>query len=123
MFVNRTRYKDKPTIYGMPPKPPTANQILWANVQALMIRDYGKENLTRLARETTIGPASATRIKNMETSVGIDVLARIAANFKLQPWHLLLPGLDPENVPVAFLTEKEKILHEKLKKAHAILTG
>lgn len=83
---------------------------------------YGKENLNRLIRDCKIGPGTATRIKEQKTSVGIDVLAKIAMAFELQPWHLLLPELDPSNAPVSFLTAEERRLHERLKRAHAILT-
>jgi hypothetical protein len=66
---------------------------LWENVSALMRRDYGVENLSRLVRETAIGPGSATRIKEQETSVGIDVLEKLAGHFKVEPWQLLAPAL------------------------------
>lgn len=67
--------------------------VLWQNVLALMEGAYGRENLTRLASETKIGPGSATRIKVQETSVGIDVLEKLADRFKLEPWQLLAPRM------------------------------
>lgn len=103
-------------------KPPTVQQVLWQNVSAVMRHHYGKENLNQLIRDCGIGPGTATRIKEQKTSVGIDVLAKIAAAFDLQPWHLLLPGLDASNAPVSFLTAQERKLHDRLKQAHAILT-
>ena len=55
--------------------------ILWANVSALMVAKYGKENLTRLANDSGAGPGTMTRIKEMKTSVGMDVLEKIAKVF------------------------------------------
>jgi transcriptional regulator with XRE-family HTH domain len=70
---------------------------LWLNVQALMVAKYGTENLTRLAFDAGIGPGTATRIKQAETSVGIDVLAKLATVFAVSPWQLLAPGLGDDN--------------------------
>ncbi len=67
--------------------------ILWENVLSLMRARYGGENLTRLARETGISPGSTTRIKSQDTSVGVDMLERIAANFGVEPWQLIAPDL------------------------------
>ncbi len=82
---------------------------------------YGKENLTRFSKDMGIGPGTASRIKEMKTSVGIDVLTKIATKCNLQPWHLILPGLDPTNAPVTFLSEEEKQLYIKMKKAREVL--
>lgn len=73
--------------------------ILWANVQALMHHHYKKENLTRLAADTGIGPGTASRIKAQNTSVGLDVLEKIAGKFNIQPWQLLVDNFDPVSPP------------------------
>ena len=98
-------------------------KVLWINVLAIMDYHYGKENLSRFARETGCGPGTATRIKNMSTSVGIDVLEKIADRFKLQPWQLLTPNLDPANPPVAYLSSYERELYQRLKLAAESLAG
>lgn len=54
---------------------------------------YGKENLTQLIEDSRVGPGTVTRIKGQETSVGIDVLEKIAAALGVEPWHLLHPNL------------------------------
>jgi len=64
-----------------------------------MRRDFGKEHLTKLVKSAKIALATATRIKQQSTSVGIDVLDKLAVAFKVQPWHLLIPYLDVNNVP------------------------
>lgn len=73
--------------------PKDTKKALWENVLALMERDYLKENLTRLARDADIGGATAKRIKDARTSVGVDVIERIAKVFDVRPWQLLTPGL------------------------------
>lgn len=79
--------------YLVPMTKLTTKQILWNNVQALMQERYGGENLTRLARDTKIGPGTTTRIKMHQTSVGVDVLEKIAITFQLEPWQLLAPEM------------------------------
>jgi hypothetical protein len=80
----------------MPNENNNLKKILWENVRALMLVNYGRENLNRLARDTKIGPGSATRIKEQRTAVKIDTLEKIAKHFKVQPWQLIAPGLSDE---------------------------
>lgn len=75
----------------------TTKKILWDNVLALMRKHYGKENLTRLATDASIGPGTATRIKAQETSVGVDVLEKIGGVFGVEPWQLIAPALGSIN--------------------------
>lgn len=77
----------------------TIRTTLWRNVSALMGHHWGRENLTRLSRDAGIGPGTASRIKAGETSVGLDVLVDIAEVFGLQPWQLLVDGMDPSDPP------------------------
>lgn len=73
--------------------------VLWQNVSALMDAKYGKEHLTRLATDAKIGPGTISRIKQHETSVGIDVVEAIAKVFKVEPWQLLVPQLQADRPP------------------------
>lgn len=74
----------------------STKKILWENVRALMRSRYGAENLNRLAREAKLGPGTATRIKEARTSVGLNVLEKIARTFGVQTWQLIAPGLSDE---------------------------
>lgn len=100
---------------------PTTNETLWRNVKALMEHHWGREHLSRLSREAAIGLATTSRIKACNTSVGIDVLAAIAKAFDLQPWHLLVPGLDVRNPPTMTLTEVEADLYRRLRAAYDVM--
>lgn len=64
-------------------------RLLWENVQALMMDKYGRENLTLLAKEAGIGVASIQRIKEMQTSVGIDIVEKVAKAFRLEAHQLM----------------------------------
>lgn len=75
-------------------------KLLWDNVRARMMTLWGEENLTRLCRDAKIGPGTASRIKEMSTSVGIDVLEKIAIPLKSSPWQLISPNMEnPPPVP------------------------
>lgn len=65
---------------------------LWANLITLMTRMYGGENQNRLARDAGVGVATISRIKAQGSSVGIDVLEKLAAVFGMDAWQLLRPG-------------------------------
>lgn len=91
------------------------NATLWTNLQALMVKHWGGENLNRLARECKIGPGTASRIKEQRTSVGLDTLEKIADHFGLAVWQLLVPGLDPNNPPALQpVSPVERRLYEKI---------
>lgn len=91
------------------------NAALWMNLQALMITHWGEENINRLARECHVGPATVQRIKDQRTSVGLEVLEKIADKFNLAVWQLLVPGLDPSNPPALQpVSAVERKLYEKI---------
>lgn len=91
------------------------NATLWMNVQALMLKHWGEVNLNRLARECNIGPATAARIKAQRTSVGLEVLEKIADKFHLALWQILVPGMDPDSPPALQpVSMAERALYEKI---------
>ena len=89
-------------------------RVLWANVLALMEHHWAGENLTRLAREAKVGPGTCTRIKEQQTSVGVEIVDKIAALFGLDSWQLLVPGLDPKSPPVLILSEAERDFYRRV---------
>jgi hypothetical protein len=72
---------------------------LWASVSALMQARWGRENLTRLGREVVKSPANAKRLKDQKTSVGVEMLDRVANWAGLQAWQLLVPGFSAAQPP------------------------
>jgi hypothetical protein len=124
MVVKHIRNKERSTIPLMaktPPSTPSKAQ-LWENLTSLMTHHWHEININRLAREAKIGPASVQRIKDQETSVGLDIVDKVAQVWGLQAWQLLLPDLDPENVPFDMISESQKALFDRLKRARALLT-
>lgn len=95
-----------------------SRKVIWASVTALMEHHWGGENLTRLAREAKIGPGSATRLKQQQTSVGVELVEKIAATFGLETWQLLVPGFDPKSPPTLLpMSEAERALYTRLLQA------
>jgi len=65
-----------------------------------MKQHYGRENLTQCAKDAGVGPGTMTRIKEQETSIGMDTIEKLAALFKVQPYELLIPNLNSQEVMV-----------------------
>jgi transcriptional regulator with XRE-family HTH domain len=103
--------------YSLPAMPTDSRKILWENVSAIMRWRYGKSAQGKFLKDTGCGNGTVTRIKNQRTSVGIETLDKIATAYGLQAWHLLVPGLDPSNPPVVWLTQPERDLYKRLKAA------
>lgn len=101
----------------------TTKAILWENIKALMLHHWKEINLYRLANDAGIGLGGASRLKAQKTETRLSTIEKVANVWKLEPWQLLLPGLDPGNTPVFTLTEAEKRLYERLKRAKAIADG
>lgn len=72
--------------------------LLLKNVDALMRRHWGKVNKTRLANESKVGQGTYDRIAD-GTSIGLEVLEKVAATFKLKAWQLIATELDPDSPP------------------------
>lgn len=95
-----------------------SRQVIWASVSALMQHHWKGENLSRLAREADIGPGSATRLKQQSTSVGIELVDKIAALFGVQTWQLFVPGFDPKNPPTLLpMSEAERAFYQRMVQA------
>jgi hypothetical protein len=67
--------------------------IVSANVELLMQSKYGKRNVTALGRDTGIATGGAQRVLDPATSVGLDLLERVADKFDIDVWQLLVPNL------------------------------
>jgi hypothetical protein len=89
MTVNRIRNGQRDNLAVV-----SANlkKVLWQNVSQLMQRRWGEENLNRLAKAGKMGPGSAQRIKDQETSIGLDLVAKAAQAFNIPAYQLLVPA-------------------------------
>lgn len=80
--------------------PQTSKRVLWENVLALMTREFGEENVTKFAAWAKIGVGSVLRIREQKTSIGLDIIEKIAKRAGVVSWQLLVPGLDSANPPM-----------------------
>lgn len=97
---------------------PDIKKVLKANVEALMTyfadRQRGKtmrtdaQGVRWLAGKAKISPGSVGRIFKAKTSVGIDIVDKVARAFKLRAYQLLIPELDPANPAWIPATKEEK---------------
>lgn len=69
-----------------------------ANVRALLGLEDGQSGVQKLI-SMGIPTGNAQRVLSGVASVGIDTLAQVAGALGVQPWHLLVPNLDPANLP------------------------
>lgn len=79
--------------------PLTLKSNLWASIEKLMLAQWGKPNVSRLAREAGLGHGTAIRLQHDDgvTSIGLDKVERIARVFGVDPWKLLDPAFDPDD--------------------------
>lgn len=74
-------------------------EILARNLVALM---KARPELSTFPKITAAGgPTNGTldRIRRAESAAKVDELERLASVFKLEPWMLLVPDLDPADPP------------------------
>lgn len=97
------------------------SKVLAENVKA--IRKHHKKTqpeVTQTAgrRGFLLSQATISRVERGALDVSISVLQAIAAGLETHPWQLLVPGLDPSNLPaLKAATEAERLLWERLKTA------
>ncbi len=92
-------------------KPVDARKILADNL--LKIR--GEKSEDEFGRQIGVSQRTAHRLCKQKTATTVDTLAVIAAKLRIEPWQLLVEGLDLANQPViAELTEQERSLYAKL---------
>jgi transcriptional regulator with XRE-family HTH domain len=93
-------------------------RILSGNLRTLLA--YNKERGERpydgktLAAKSGIDGGTISRIINEHQAPAIDTLGDIAKAFKLRPWQLLVPDINPRNPPVVPESETERELYTRL---------
>lgn len=56
-----------------------------------------------------------TRLGNKKNAVNLDTLQELADALGLEPWHLLLPNLEPGSTPAPPITPAERKLLSRLR--------
>lgn len=90
-------------------------KVLGANLQALMTANSELGSNPKLAKKTDLGTGTISRLRNGEVDANLSTLQKIASAFDLQPWQLLVPGLDPAHPPVLrHPSEEERKLYARI---------
>lgn len=74
---------------------PDAKSQLWTAVEKLMLKHYGKINISRLSRDADIGLGTVARLQNADLGIGLDKVEKIARAFDLEIHELLNPNFAP----------------------------
>lgn len=87
--------------------PLAARKVLAANLHAAMNvpdrPEISQQELARRASRYSLKPVSQStvnRLLNAEVSCGVDHLVSLAQALGLEPWHLLVPHMNPADPPV-----------------------
>lgn len=82
---------------------PDPKEILWPNIVALMGKQPASiDGVLRRIKgrgDASIGRGTLQRLRDGETSIGVDKLREIADAFNVSVWQLLVPGLTPQRLP------------------------
>ena len=74
-------------------------KVVRDNTLALLGLAPGERGATAELVRLGLSNGDATRVLKAETSLGLDKIVQIANGLRVQPWQLLVPGLDPERLP------------------------
>lgn len=89
------------------------SSVLVQNLQACMASNRGpttQDGIPGVA-QATIGRI----LKGESKAARLDTIAKIAKAYGLEPWQMLVPGMDPGNPPVLQpLTKAERALYAQL---------
>lgn len=93
----------------------SAGSALSENLKALMKADKQLTSDAKVAKKAGIDQKTVWRMVNEANSASIKSVSRVAAAFGLSAWQILVPGLDPNNLPVVTMTEAERAFYARLK--------
>jgi DNA-binding phage protein len=96
---------------------------LAANLAALMAATEDLRTQAAVGKRAGVDQRTVGRILNREHSPNLLQIQKLAAAFGLQPWQLLVPHLDPANPPVVHLTQAERELYARVRRAARQLSG
>lgn len=72
--------------------------IVAENLRALLRQRVGDDGVSSLIK-LGVANGTATRLLKGQTSVGLDLLQDVAEKLSVEPWQLLIKGLDPAALP------------------------
>lgn len=89
------------TLEGMP-NPIDLSAVLSDNLAAMMAASAGLRTQTAVAKATSgvVNQTTVSRILKRQISPTAATIAALAAAFGIEPWQMLVPEIDPANLPV-----------------------
>jgi DNA-binding Xre family transcriptional regulator len=87
---------------------PTLNECVGRNVTVLMTHQGIKAK--QLADETGLSLSSVQRVMKAQVSPTLDTLAAIAPRLGVEVWQLLIPNIDPLELPRVLSKEASTVL-------------
>lgn len=80
----------------------SAREDLAENIRCL-VEQAGSQSA--LAKKCGVPQRTISRAMNAENATTVDTLNDLAKGLGMQPWQLLVSGLDPSNPPLLFLQD------------------
>jgi transcriptional regulator with XRE-family HTH domain len=94
----------------------TTAKVLGTNIAALMAAHKELNSNPKLAKKTGLGTATLSRVRNGEVDANLDTLERLAKAFHIEAWQLLVPRMEPNNLPaLQAISPEERRLYERLR--------
>lgn len=94
----------------------SARQVLAENVAALRSMRPELGGLRAWSRRVGVGEATLHRILHADAAIKLDSIEAVARGFGVPAWMLLVPDLDPKNLPVS-LSAGERDFYRRLQAA------
>lgn len=93
-------------------------KVLGENLVRLMAAHPDLNSNPKLAAKTRLGTGTISRLRNGAVDANMDTLERMARAFHVEAWQLLVPGIDPGNLPTLQpISEQERKLYERIAEA------
>lgn len=78
----------------------------------------------KLAKKTGLGTGSISRLRNGEVDPTLSTLEKLSKAFDVAAWQLLVPNIDPGNLPALLsASEAERKLWESLRQVAKEMGG
>ncbi len=94
-----------------------SRRILADNITRMISRDGGpvRGKVSKWAKDNGLQQKQIDRLIKKEVSATVDTLDEIAAAIGCQPWQLLVPNMQIDQLPMLVMGQAERELYERIK--------
>lgn len=96
-------------------------RIIAINIKALMDITPALDTQEKLSKKTGIGQATISRTINAITAPNSNLIEKVAKAFRVEPWQLLVPGMNPHQRESYDCPPNETVLLDQLAAIREIL--